>query len=164
MTENIRIGEVADLLDVVPATVRVWVTKFGDDYLSDQANTRTGKRFSPGDVEMLREIQRLLRDGATYEEVSRQLQPRPQVVTGEAYEDAADQPHFDVPGVDRENAIQPLEFFENFINQLNTQHEREIASKDALINELKEDKSRLQEEVDRLRLPWWERLFRRPQG
>ena len=41
------------------------------------------------------------------------------------------------------------------------QHEREIQSKDALIDELKQDKVRLQDDVDRLRLPWWERVFRR---
>jgi len=62
--------------------------------------------------------------------------------------------------VDRENAIQSLEFFENFINQLTTQHEREIVAKDEMINELKGDKTRLQAEIDRLNLPWWDRIFR----
>ncbi|MCJ7658670.1 MAG: hypothetical protein MUO67_05935, partial [Anaerolineales bacterium] len=89
-------------------------------------------------------------------------QPIPEIMTNDTFEGADQQP-FDIPGptVDRENAIQPLEFFENFINQMTTQHEREIVAKDEMINELKGDKTRLQAEIDRLNLPWWDKLFRR---
>ena len=65
------------------------------------------------------------------------------------------------PTGDRDNAIQPLEFFENFINQMATQHEREIVAKDDLITELRQDKQRLQTEADYLRLPWYRRIGKR---
>ena len=162
MNENMRIGDVANRLDVTPATVRNWVKLFGDEYLSGQAKKKTGKRFTPADVATLREIQRLLQDGLRYEDIPHQLQPLPEIVTGDTFEGADQQP-FDIPDptVDRENAIQPLEFFTDFIDKMTAQHDREIQAKDALIDELKDDKTRLQDEVDRLRLPWWEKLFRR---
>ena len=163
-----RIGEVAKQLDVTTATVRNWIKLFGDEYLSDQANKKNGKRFTPSDVATLREIQRLLHDGLRYEDIPHQLQPIPEIMTNDTFEGAAQQP-FDIPDptVDRENAIQPLEFFENFINQMTTQHEREIVAKDEMINELKGDKTRLQAENDELRRaqrPFWEKWRKRSQG
>ena len=156
-----RIGEVAKQLDVTTATVRNWIKLFGDEYLSDQANKKNGKRFTPSDVATLGEIQRLLHDGLRYEDIPHQLQPIPEIMTNDTFEGANQQP-FDVPDptVARENAIQPLEFFTDFIDKMTDQHQREIQAKDALIDELKDDKTRLQNEVDRLRLPWWEKLFR----
>ena len=157
-----RIGEVATQLDVTPATVRNWIKLFGDEYLSDQANKKTGKRFTPTDVATLREIQRLLHDGLRYEEIPHQLQPIPEIMVDDTF-GGADQQPFDIPDptVNRENAIQPLEFFTDFIDKMTTQHEREIVAKDDLITELKGDKTRLQAEIDRLNLPWWDKLFRR---
>jgi len=184
MIEKMTIGQVAEELDCTPATVRNWLKHFGDEYLSPDATKPTGKRFTPSDVATLRNIQRLLRDGKKYDEVPGKL---PEILEGEteAPEDQpeviTDQQPFDVPEeeiFDRENAIQQITFFTDFIDRMGAQHEREIedkdeqhkreiaakdetiAAKDEQINELKQDKQRLQSEIDRKNSSWLDRLRR----
>ncbi len=68
----LRIGEVSRLLNLNPSVIRFWETQFPKLKLK---KTRRGQRiFSPEDVELLREIQRELKEtGMTIEGLKKKM-------------------------------------------------------------------------------------------
>jgi DNA-binding transcriptional MerR regulator len=67
---------VAGELDVSPATLRRWSQKFSN-YLSSEASSsgrgRSHRRYTDGDLTILRIIKELMNNGMTYEQVNQQL-------------------------------------------------------------------------------------------
>jgi DNA-binding transcriptional MerR regulator len=67
---------VAGELEVSPATLRRWSQKFSD-YLSSEASSsgrgRSHRRYTDGDLTILRIIKELMNNGLTYEQVNQQL-------------------------------------------------------------------------------------------
>lgn len=148
-------GQLSKMLDVTGATLRNYVKHFGQ-YLSDDAQKKTRKRFNPDDVQTLRYAKSLLDDGYTYDEAVTKLETQP--LEGEVLDDL---PPFedesqDAPPADEiPSAIQTREFYEQFFKPA-------LDAKDQTINLLEQDKNRLQRELTFLRLPWYRKLFRDP--
>lgn len=162
MIENRKTaGELSKTLGITTATIRNYVSKFGQ-FLSPDATRKTRKRFSPEDVQILMAAKSLLNDGLTYDQVVNQLENQP--LEGEVIDDLPPetQPE-DIPAADEiPSAIQSIEFFSQVIDQLTEQHKSVISAKDETITGLKKDKDRLQMEISWLRLPWYKKLFRDP--
>ena len=146
-------GEIAKTLDVSTVTIRNYVREFSQ-FLSPSATAKTNRKFTPEDVRTLTLATSLLRDGSTYDEVRQQLTER-LPLEGDVFEGKEPEETYQEP-----SAIQPLEFFQAFVDQLSAEHQATITAKDETIETLKEDKERLQAEVDWLRLPWYKKLFR----
>jgi DNA-binding transcriptional MerR regulator len=162
MIENQKTaGELSQTLGVTTATLRNYVSKFGQ-FLSPDATRKTRKRFSPEDVQTLLIAKSLLDDGLTYDQVSDQLQAQP--LTGEVIDDLPPetQPE-DIPPADEiPSAIQSIEFFSQVIENLSAEHKNALTAKDEMIGELRQDKTRQQREISWLRLPWYRKLFNDP--
>ena len=155
-------GDVASLLDVSTATIRNYVERFGK-YLSDSAKRKRSKRFSDKDIEVLKRVAYLLRKGLTYADVLDVFESEP--VEGEILDYDIPEPEPQPtkpepePEVKDNQEIAPLEFFDSLVEQLTDQHKREIEAKDDLIQELRSDKRRLQEQLDQTKKPWWKRIL-----
>lgn len=153
---ELTIGAAAQVLGVTTATVRNWV-KFYGSHLSPDATRRTGKRFTPEDIDTLRRVQQLLASGSTFEQVVEMLPAEGEIYTEPLPEDT-ETPFQPEPA---QLAIVPI--IERFQQLLETQaenHRATVQAKDELIQELRRDKERLQAEVNRLNEPWFLRLFR----
>ena len=151
---DLKIGETAREIEVTSATIRNWVKEFGE-FLSPSATSQRRKRFTPSDIDTLKNIKKLRNDGFTYSEIHDEIFT---VTTGEVLgveEMITEETHKEQLQQPQDNAIAIPEVFE-FINQaLNNQtlqHEREIKAKDETIQLLRE-------ELKRARLPWWKKLF-----
>jgi DNA-binding transcriptional MerR regulator len=157
-------GEVAALLDVSTATIRNYVDRFGE-YLSDPAKRSRGKRFSEDDIKILQKIAHLLRQGLRYAEVKEVFESEPiegEILEADDFEPIPEpepEPEPEPQQSDQRGDIAPLEFFDSLVDQLTDQHKREIEAKDDLIRELRSDKQRLQEQLDQLKKPWWQRIL-----
>jgi DNA-binding transcriptional MerR regulator len=148
-----KIGEVADLFKVSTVTIRNWVNLLGVQYLSPDANRKTGKRFSPGDISTLQKFRSLLLEGVTWKDALSQLPTMPEIV--------AETPEEIPPGTTT-TAIQTLQMLERLQGMLTLQaeqHQETIKAKDEHIETLKAENTRLQAEIDRLKTPWYKRLF-----
>ena len=66
-------GQVSDLLNVSPATLRNWTKWFGAS-LSESATRGRGRKYSPVDVAVLKEAQTLLQTGMRWKQVAARLQ------------------------------------------------------------------------------------------
>ena len=158
MNKNTKIGDVADHLGVTLQTVRNWL-KIGDVYFSHSATRTTGKRFTTSDITQFEAIKELRAGGLNIDEIASRLSPAPQLV-----EDVGDtSPEPPTTPQDATSAIQTLELMQ-YVNEL-LEQQREafqptIDAKNELIRELRNDKNRLQDELNRLRLPWWQRLIK----
>jgi len=149
-------GKVSETLNVTDTTLRNYVKHF-KKFLSPDATKRTGKRFSPEDVETLKTAKGLLDEGWTYEQVQERLESQP--VTGEVIDES--QPETEPqPDTSQEeptpdeipSAIQSIEFFSQVIEQLTDEHKTALTAKDNHIEELKTDKERLIQEKEQERL------------
>jgi len=156
----IKPAQIITTLQISRGTLRNYLIYFGE-LLSESATKPTGKIFSLQDLNTLRQAYDLInREGLSYQETKQKLLStsasvlEPEFVTdprpGQA---AAD------PGQDQQTQIAPLEFFNNLIQQLTQDHEKTLNAKEDLINELRKDKEKLQEEVFYLRLPWYKKIF-----
>lgn len=158
--KHLKPGAIAKTLGVSTATVRNYVHEF-QKFLSPAATSDTNRRFTEKDVQVLRLVRSMLNEGESYEQVRQYLETLPlegDVFEGDVFEGfEQEQPFQEVP-----SAIQPLEFFTKFVEQLTEEHKSTIQAKDETIENLKADKERLQEEIDWLRLPWFIRWFRKP--
>ena len=149
MASKMRIGDTAKMLGVTTATIRNWLS-IGDEYFSESASRTTGKRFTPSDIQQLQTIKSLLADGLTYEDIPTRLSPAPQVV--EILDDHQEPP---TTNQDATSALQTLELMQYINDMLDQQREtynQTINAKDETIQVLKD-------EIERLRRPWWKRLF-----
>ena len=146
MMRNTKIGDVATDLDVSLQTVRNWL-KLGDEYFSESATRQTGKRFAPSDIQQLQTIKSLLADGLTYEDIPTRLSPAPQVV--EILDDHQEPP---TTNQDATSALQLIELTQYVIDQQKETFQVTLDAKDETIQVLKD-------EIERLRRPWWKRLF-----
>lgn len=64
-------GEVTELLDVAPGTLRRWIQRFGA-FMQTTAS-ESSSRFTASDVETLSIVRGLLAEGNTYEQISHRL-------------------------------------------------------------------------------------------
>lgn len=144
-------GQLSKSLDITTATLRNYVKHFGQ-FLSPDAQRKSRKRFNPDDVQTLRYAKSLLDDGLTYAETLDQLESQP--LEGEVLDDL---PPIDLPPATEipSSAIQTKEFYDQFFKPA-------LDAKDETISELKEDKDRLQRQLNYERLPWFRRVFRDP--
>lgn len=65
-------GEVTELLDVAPGTLRRWIQRFSA-YLNT-SDTENGSHFSESDVETLTIVRGMLAEGNNYEQIAHRLQ------------------------------------------------------------------------------------------
>ena len=143
-----KIGQVSKALDVSTQTIRNWL-KLAPDQFSSEAVQKSNKQFTPQDIAVLQNIQRLVSEGVKYKNVVDQLPPIPEIV--DSFEPDPDQPQ-------EQYALQPLEFFDHFkimLEQIQHEHEITLASKDETI-------ATLQAENDWLKRPFWLKWFGSP--
>ena len=143
-----KIGQVSKALDVSTQTIRNWL-RTAPDQFSSEAVQKTNKQFTPQDIAVLQNIQRLVSEGVKYKDVTDQLPPIPEIV--DSFEPDQDQSQ-------EQNALQPIEFFDHFkimLEQIQHEHEITLASKDQTI-------ATLQAENDWLKRPFWRKWFGSP--
>ena len=149
MMRNAKIGDVATDLDVSLQTVRNWL-KLGDEYFSESATRPTGKRFTPSDIQQLQTIKSLLADGLTYEDIPTRLSPAPQVV--EILDDHQEPPTTNQDATSALQTLELMQYINDMLEQQQKTYNQTINAKDETIQVLKD-------EIERLRRPWWKRLF-----
>lgn len=156
--EKRTIGETARFFNVTTVTIRNWVSLLGETYLSPSATRKTGKRFSNSDVTTLKKLRTLLEEGSTYDQVLDLLPTTPEIVeetTEEPALQSAEQPG---------SAIQTLDILEKFQALMKLQQQQNQETINAMgshIETLKEENLRLQTEIERLKTPWFKKLFTR---
>ncbi len=67
-------GQVSNLLEIPPSTLRRYVKLFGERHLSPAARKRRGRRFTDADVTTLAQIRALIGEGIPLHEVSVHLE------------------------------------------------------------------------------------------
>lgn len=144
-------GEIAKMLGITTATVRNYVKEFRE-FLSPAATAETNRRFTPEDIKVLRVASELLREGFNYPEVRERLNER-LPMEGEIFE-GEPEPETPPPP-ETPQSILPLEFFSQFVEQLNAQHQAHLET-------LKEENERLRAELNYARLPFFVKWFRKP--
>jgi len=156
---NLRISEAADKIGITPSTVRNYVNQFGN-LLSESATRPTRKRFNPTDMKVLTEINELLRSGLTYAETADRMPAKPEIVDDTTVDQEEIPPRH--PGaVDYDQQLVPMEFIEQIQQLLQQQHDtykETINAKNELIDELKKDKAKMEEEISKMRRQWWRRF------
>lgn len=147
-------GEVAKELGVTGVTLRSYSKEFSQ-FLSPGAINPVSRHFTLADRKTLKIASSILRQGFTYEEVRQQL-TESLPLEGEIFEgEPEEEPTQEAP-----SAIQPLEFFQMVVDQLREEHRSTLQAKDETIETLRQDKERLQAEVDFLHQPFFVRWFR----
>jgi len=144
-----RPGDAADIIGVTTPTLRNYSIQFAD-YLSEGTQSRTLKRYTDDDILILHYAKSQLDDGFTYEQVRDQLQDRPLI--GEVLEDdwqpePEPEPDPDL-GSEPDRQLQTLEYIKIIVDSTTAT----IQAKDDQIEYLKA-------EIERLRKPWYKRLF-----
>lgn len=150
------IGEVAKLLDITPTSTRNYVHALGSNFLSPGALKPNGKRFTPEDVSTLRKFRLLLTEGYSYHDAIERLPVTPEIVA------EPDRTEPETEEKQNSSAIQTIEMFERFQELMKLQQEQfqeTVHAKDETISILQEENERLRLENDRLKLPWWKKLF-----
>ncbi|MGB3700954.1 MAG: MerR family transcriptional regulator [Anaerolineales bacterium] len=143
-----RPGKVAVILNVSGMTLRNYIREF-DQFLSPQAISKTGRRFTDRDVRTLQLATSILREGYTYDQVREQLANRP--VENKAIDDL---PPYEESLTD-DPPSSTLQVYEQFFKPV-------IAAKNETIQAKEEHIEELQKEVKWLQLPWYKKFFRDP--
>lgn len=146
----VRAGHVADRLGVSVATVRSWSNEFRD-YLSPSAamaQSATGegpgqRRYTDQDVAALAHVKRLMAEGLTFDEVRQAL--------GKMTPDERAAPPVEVPTATAPNESTALAL-PDMLRAITDAHRGEVEALRARIADLQADKTRLQSELDALRV------------
>ena len=101
------------------------------------------RRLTQDDIETLRHIRELSDRRFTTEEIEQIILDPPEQVESEAFDG-------EIPG-EIPSAIQPVEFFNQVIDQLTDQHKEHI-------NDLRREIDQLRADLEETRKPWWKRL------
>jgi len=171
MTETpklLRPGQMKEILQVSGMTVRNYVKAF-EPYLSETATKKSGRRFTPKDVETLKHANALLREGATYEEIQHHFdQEIAAAIVGEIIQETDQpepEPQTEEPpeeGSETDETTRAIATIE-FLNAYMEQAQETISAKDATIEILQKDKDRLQKQLDYERQPLFKKWFTKPQ-
>lgn len=157
--EKMTIGQTASQLQVTNATIRNWVNIYGPSHLSADAQRKTGKRFTPEDVSVLRKVQQLLAGGLTYDQVLENMPKTPEVLPERPETGEKQPPEDEIPATGQLQTIDLMERVYSMLEQQQQQFQVTLDAKDELISELKQDKQRLQDEITQLKKPWYRRIF-----
>lgn len=106
------------------------------------------RRYTQEDIEALRII-RDLTGKKTREEIE-------QILLGPTEPFTFEEP---LPEPNQGAAIQSIEFFNSFIEQLTEGHNTTLQAKDETIEVLKSENERLRDELDQAKTPWWKRWW-----
>lgn len=145
--DKLGIGDTAKEIGVSRHTIRNWLEVFSE-YLSPSATRTTGKRFADQDINTLKQIRAFRDDGYLLDDIKDLLNSQPEIIEPE---EEPEEPE-ELEQEQEQFNIAPLEFFTNVIEQMQSQHEREISAKDETIK-------MLQDELRRERLPFWKKWF-----
>jgi len=151
-----RITDLAKDLGVTLQTVRNY-TKYFSDYLSSSAVKAAGKRYTVKDVEILTRVNQLRNDGFGYADIMEKLPPIVEILEDGPQEQGT-QGQRDNPNAIQLNDILPiLEQQANSYQETIKAKDETIRKQDETIDELKKDKSFLQDELKRKRRWSWNR-------
>ncbi len=145
-------GQLSDMLEIPPSTLRRYVTQFAA-YLSDQAQRQRGRRFTPEDVDTLGRARELLTQGRSPEEVG----PLLQVVREEGDGPEPGEALALVPAISEAlaQAVDAARALRSDLDGLADQ----VA---AVAQDQGATDAELQQLREWLRRPWWRRLFSSP--
>lgn len=134
--------ELAQLLNVTMTTIRNYVQAFAP-HLSQFANRATGRLFTPEDIKLLERASLILKAGATYTDVKRELELIEEQPP--AYENV------ELPEESKTQEPQRMELA--LVNETFKAMREHIET-------LKKDKEKLERELKWYRLPWYKKIFR----
>jgi len=165
MTANLKtITQTAELFGVTRATIRNRVKRFGE-FLSITATRKNGKRFNHDDIRVLHLIHDMKNTGMREPEILLELPEAierdkrladVEILDNDIPQDTPQEPQ------EQPQSIQTVDLMQDVMRLLEQQEntfQQVISSKDEMIQELKADKEKLQNQLDDARRPWWRKLF-----
>ena len=82
MSDRISPGQLSELLDIPPSSLRRYVKRFGD-YLSDDANKTRGRSFNESDIAVIARIRDLAQHGEKLNDIPEKLESIPEEISDE---------------------------------------------------------------------------------
>lgn len=155
MPDSLTPGQVSELLDIPASTLRRYVADFGG-FLSLSARRSRRREYTPADVATIGEIRTLAAQGLTVDEIRDRLE---QTIDVSAAESERDTSALALPGL-----VAGFEALRDRLQAIADEQEQtreRVSATNADVEALQDRLEQLERELERERLPWYKRLFRR---